>query len=159
MTRNWRSLWRAIAAAAVSAAIGVALPSAQRAVPTLASAFGWEPCADYKLATYEQIEGYFRAVAAAAPARVRLVDMGRTTEGRTQVLAIVSSEENIRRLDRLKGMQPSSAEYTVTRTYLEWLVELPWSISTEDHIELPEVRRCLDEDHYDLDKVKKRIVE
>ena len=64
-----------------------------------------------------------------------------------------------KQLDRLKGMQPSSAEYTVTRTYLEWLVELPWSISTEDHIELKEVRRCLDEDHYDLDKVKKRIVE
>jgi ATP-dependent Lon protease len=64
-----------------------------------------------------------------------------------------------KQLDRLKGMQPSSAEYTVTRTYLEWLVELPWSLSTEDHIELPEVRRCLDEDHYDLDKVKKRIVE
>ncbi|HTR55209.1 MAG TPA: endopeptidase La [Kofleriaceae bacterium] len=64
-----------------------------------------------------------------------------------------------KQLDRLKGMQPSSAEYTVTRTYLEWLVELPWSISTEDHIELNEVRKCLDEDHYDLDKVKKRIVE
>ncbi len=64
-----------------------------------------------------------------------------------------------KQLDRLKGMQPSSAEYTVTRTYLEWLVEIPWSISTEDKIELPEVRRCLDEDHYDLDKVKKRIVE
>jgi len=64
-----------------------------------------------------------------------------------------------KQLDRLKGMQPSSAEYTVTRTYLEWLVEVPWSISTEDHIELKEVRRCLDEDHYDLDKVKKRIVE
>ena len=64
-----------------------------------------------------------------------------------------------KQLDRLKGMQPSSAEYTVTRTYLEWLVELPWSVSTEDHIELSEVRKCLDEDHYDLDKVKKRIVE
>src|SRR3569623_209818 len=64
-----------------------------------------------------------------------------------------------KQLDRLKGMQPSSAEYTVTRTYLAWLVELPWSISTEDHIVLQEVRRCLDEDHYDLDKVKKRIVE
>ncbi|MBK9069729.1 MAG: endopeptidase La [Myxococcales bacterium] len=64
-----------------------------------------------------------------------------------------------KQLDRLKGMQPSSAEYTVTRTYLEWLVELPWSVSTEDKIDLAEVRRCLDEDHYDLDKVKKRIVE
>jgi ATP-dependent Lon protease len=65
----------------------------------------------------------------------------------------------MKQLERLKVMQPSSAEYTVTRTYLEWLVELPWGIATEDHIELPEVRRCLDEDHYDLDKVKKRIVE
>jgi len=64
-----------------------------------------------------------------------------------------------KQLERLKGMQPSSAEYTVTRTYLEWLVELPWSISTDDHIELNEVRKCLDEDHYDLEKVKKRIVE
>jgi ATP-dependent Lon protease len=64
-----------------------------------------------------------------------------------------------KQFDRLKGMQPSSAEYTVTRTYLEWLVELPWDISTEDHIELSEVRRVLDEDHYDLDKVKKRIIE
>jgi ATP-dependent Lon protease len=61
--------------------------------------------------------------------------------------------------ERLKGMQPSSAEYTVTRTYLEWLVELPWSISTDDKIDLDEVRRVLNEDHYDLEKVKKRIVE
>ena len=61
--------------------------------------------------------------------------------------------------DRLKGMQPSSAEYTVTRTYLEWLVELPWAISTDDKIELDEVRQVLNEDHYDLEKVKKRIVE
>ncbi len=64
-----------------------------------------------------------------------------------------------KQLDRLKQMQSSSAEYTVTRTYLEWLVELPWNVSTEDHIELEEVRRVLDQDHYDLDKVKKRIVE
>src|SRR5438309_3569334 len=64
-----------------------------------------------------------------------------------------------KQLDRLKGMQPSAAEYTVTRTYLEWLVEIPWSISTDDHIDLSEVRKVLDDDHYDLDKVKKRIVE
>jgi ATP-dependent Lon protease len=64
-----------------------------------------------------------------------------------------------KQLDRLKVMQPSSAEYTVTRTYLEWLVELPWERSTEDHLEIDNVRRVLDEDHYDLDKVKKRIVE
>ena len=64
-----------------------------------------------------------------------------------------------KQLDRLKQMQPSSAEYTVTRTYLEWLVELPWSKSTEDQIDIQQVRAVLDEDHYDLDKVKKRILE
>jgi ATP-dependent Lon protease len=49
----------------------------------------------------------------------------------------------LKQYDRLKSMQPSSAEYTVTRTYLEWLVELPWSVNTEDHIELEEVRTVL----------------
>ncbi|MBL8945659.1 MAG: endopeptidase La [Myxococcales bacterium] len=65
----------------------------------------------------------------------------------------------LKQLDRLKQMQPSSAEYTVTRTYLEWLVELPWSKSTEDQIDIKTVRSVLDEDHYDLEKVKKRILE
>ena len=65
----------------------------------------------------------------------------------------------LKQLDRLKVMQPSSAEYTVTRTYLEWLTELPWGSSTEDNLDIANVRRVLDEDHYDLDKVKKRIVE
>ena len=59
-----------------------------------------------------------------------------------------------KQLDRLKVMQPSSAEYTVTRTYLEWLVELPWSVSTEDKLDIPEARKILNTDHYDLEKVK-----
>jgi len=64
-----------------------------------------------------------------------------------------------KQLDRLKSMQPSSAEYTVTRTYLEWLTDLPWSISTEDLLDIGVVRDVLNEDHYDLEKVKKRILE
>jgi ATP-dependent Lon protease len=64
-----------------------------------------------------------------------------------------------KQLDRLKSMQPSSAEYTVTRTYLEWLVDLPWSISSEDQLDIATVRSVLNEDHYDLEKVKKRILE
>src|SRR5215210_4021126 len=64
-----------------------------------------------------------------------------------------------KQLERLKVMQPSSAEYTVTRTYLEWLVELPWSISTEDKLDIQEARDILNADHYDLEKVKKRILE
>src|SRR5512138_675482 len=61
--------------------------------------------------------------------------------------------------DRLKTIPPSSPEYSVSRTYLEWLVELPWVMATEDLLEIDNVRRVLDEDHYDLDKIKKRIVE
>ena len=65
----------------------------------------------------------------------------------------------MKQYERLKIMQPSSAEYTVTRTYLEWLVELPWSISTEDKLDIQEARDILNSDHYDLEKVKKRILE
>ncbi len=64
-----------------------------------------------------------------------------------------------KQLERLKVMQPSSAEYTVTRTYLEWLVELPWSTETEDKLDIQEARDILNADHYDLEKVKKRILE
>ena len=65
----------------------------------------------------------------------------------------------LKQYERLKVMQPSSAEYTVTRTYLEWLVELPWSIETEDKLDIQEARDILNADHYDLEKVKKRILE
>jgi hypothetical protein len=67
-------------------------PSAQPAAPAPQSVIGWEPCADYKLATYEQIEDYFRKLAAAVPGRMKLVEMGKTTEGRVQVMGIVSRQ-------------------------------------------------------------------
>ncbi len=62
-------------------------------------------------------------------------------------------------LERLSKMPPASAEYTVARTYLDWLIELPWSKSTEDNLDIAHARQVLDEDHYDLEKVKKRILE
>ena len=64
-----------------------------------------------------------------------------------------------KQLERLKQMAQSSAEYTVQRTYLEWLVELPWNKQTEDRLDLDKAREILDADHYDLKKVKKRILE
>jgi ATP-dependent Lon protease len=64
-----------------------------------------------------------------------------------------------KQLKRLRSMQVGSAEYTVVRTYLDWILDLPWTHSTEDNMDIAEVRRVLDEDHYGLDKVKKRIVE
>lgn len=64
-----------------------------------------------------------------------------------------------RELDRLQKMPPAAAEYTVSRTYLEWLLELPWEISTSDTIDIDEASNILDRNHYDLEKVKKRILE
>jgi ATP-dependent Lon protease len=62
-------------------------------------------------------------------------------------------------LDRLRMIPPESAEHTVVRTYLDWLVSLPWRISTEDNLDIAHARAVLDEDHYDLEKVKERILE
>jgi ATP-dependent Lon protease len=62
-------------------------------------------------------------------------------------------------LDRLRMIPPESAEHTVVRTYIDWLATLPWSIHTEDNLDIKHARLVLDEDHYDLEKVKERILE
>jgi ATP-dependent Lon protease len=62
-------------------------------------------------------------------------------------------------LDRLTKIPPSSPEYTVSRTYLEWILDLPWEISTADSLDVDEAQRILDHDHYGLEKIKKRIIE
>jgi ATP-dependent Lon protease len=64
-----------------------------------------------------------------------------------------------RELSRLEKLPPVAAEYGVIRTYLEWLVDLPWSKETEDNLDISHAREVLDEDHYDLDEVKDRILE
>jgi ATP-dependent Lon protease len=65
----------------------------------------------------------------------------------------------MKELDRLARIPQASAEYTVARTYLDWLVDLPWAVSTEDELDLVRAQRILDADHYGLEKVKKRIIE
>ncbi len=62
-------------------------------------------------------------------------------------------------LERLSRMNSSSAEYTVSRTYLDWLLDLPWNNATEDRLDISKAQKVLDEDHYGLDRVKKRILE
>jgi ATP-dependent Lon protease len=62
-------------------------------------------------------------------------------------------------LKRLERMQEGSGEYPMLRTYLEWLTELPWSKSTEDHIDIAQAREVLNDDHFGLDKIKRRILE
>jgi ATP-dependent Lon protease len=68
-------------------------------------------------------------------------------------------KEALKELARLDRMPEAAAEYSLMRTYFDWLVELPWSIATKEEIDLPKAREILDTDHYGLDKVKKRIVE
>ena len=65
----------------------------------------------------------------------------------------------LREVDRLERMTPASPEYQMLRTYIDWVLDIPWDKPTEDRLDPVEARRVLDEDHYDLDKVKERIVE
>ena len=65
----------------------------------------------------------------------------------------------MREVDRLARMGTASPEYQMLRTYIDWLLDVPWSVTTPDRIDPVEARKVLDEDHYDLDKVKERIVE
>ncbi len=80
----------------------------------------------------------------------RISDSGMSTEAEKMAS---------KQLSRLRNMQSSSAEYTVSRTYLDWLLEIPWKKATEDKLDVAKVQEVLDEDHYDLEKVKRRIVE
>ncbi|MBN2013451.1 endopeptidase La [candidate division KSB1 bacterium] len=70
-----------------------------------------------------------------------------------------AEEEAYRELDRLSKMPPGAAEYTVSRTYIDWLISLPWSISTEDNLDIAQAEKILNDDHYNLIKVKERILE
>ncbi|MCL6639983.1 MAG: LON peptidase substrate-binding domain-containing protein, partial [Candidatus Rokubacteria bacterium] len=67
--------------------------------------------------------------------------------------------EAMRELDRLAKMPPAAAEYTVARTYLDWLLAMPWQQETRDEIDVDRARRILDEDHEGLEKIKERILE
>jgi ATP-dependent Lon protease len=70
-----------------------------------------------------------------------------------------AKKEALRELERLSRMHPSSAEYTVASTYLDWITALPWQQSTQDNLDTKKARKVLDEDHYGLEKAKKRIIE
>jgi ATP-dependent Lon protease len=65
----------------------------------------------------------------------------------------------LKELKRMSRMSPGAAEFTVSRTYIDWLIDLPWSISTDDILDIKRAAEILDEDHYGLEKVKKRIIE
>ena len=70
-----------------------------------------------------------------------------------------AEKEALRELGRLEKMPPQAAEYSVIKTYLDWLTVLPWQTATEDILDIAHARQILDEDHYDLDDIKERILE
>jgi ATP-dependent Lon protease len=70
-----------------------------------------------------------------------------------------AEKEALRELERLSHMHPSSAEHSVVRTYLDWLTTMPWQEGTKDRLDIKHARKILDEDHFDLEQVKERILE
>ncbi|MBS1252173.1 MAG: Lon protease 2 [Anaerolineales bacterium] len=70
-----------------------------------------------------------------------------------------AEKEALRELDRFEKMPPQAAEYSVIKTYLDWLADLPWNELTEDNLNMDHARQVLDEDHYDLEEVKERVLE
>src|SRR5207248_10630111 len=84
-------------------------------------------------------------------------------ELRRQLEAIELPEEVAKQVDRelgrLERLQPAMAEYGVVRNYLEWIASLPWDTSTQDNLDLAHARQVLDDDHYDIQQVKDRILE
>jgi len=70
-----------------------------------------------------------------------------------------AKKEINKNIEKLTKMHPESAESTVVRNYLDWMLDIPWSISTKDNLDLIRAKRILDDDHYGLDKVKERILE
>jgi ATP-dependent Lon protease len=90
-------------------------------------------------------------------------EQAETAELRTRLEELDLPEEvgkaAFRELGRLERLPSAAAEYGVIRTYLDWIVTLPWNLTTTDNLDLDRARRVLDEDHYDLEKVKERIVE
>jgi ATP-dependent Lon protease len=87
-------------------------------------------------------------------------EMAELSEAITKAKMTKDIEEQARReLRRLERMPEAAAEYGMVRTYLDWLIELPWDLPEEQPIDIAEARRILDEDHYGLDKIKRRIIE
>ena len=70
-----------------------------------------------------------------------------------------AEKEALRELSRMEKMPPQAAEYSVIKTYLDWLTDMPWQVATEDQLDIPHAREVLDEDHYDLEDIKDRILE
>ncbi|HEY3281056.1 MAG TPA: endopeptidase La [Armatimonadota bacterium] len=105
----------------------------------------------------EQLKAIQKELGEAEPGAEELADLRQRLEAAE--LPAEAKKEAERELERLSKMPPQAAEYTVSRTYLDWILSLPWNKGTEDRLEIPEVKRILDEDHWGLEKIKDRLLE
>ncbi|MDR3688868.1 MAG: endopeptidase La [Fimbriimonas sp.] len=90
--------------------------------------------------------------------RTEELDELRQKMDESQMSAEALKEAN-REYDRLRRMNPGAPEYTVARTYIDWMISMPWGKSTDDNLDLAHVKEVLDHDHFGLDKIKERIIE
>ncbi len=105
----------------------------------------------------EQLKTIQKELGDSDPKNEEAAELRRRIEGAKMPPEV--EQQALKELTRLERMPEGAAEYGMVRTYLDWLVELPWSVMTERPIDIGEARRVLDEDHFDLAKVKRRILE
>ncbi|MBN1978102.1 MAG: endopeptidase La [Anaerolineae bacterium] len=105
----------------------------------------------------EQLKAIQRELGEADEQQIEVEEFRKKIEGAG--MPEEAEKEARRELDRLSKLPTAAAEYGVIRTYLDWLTSLPWSIQTEDDLNIAHAREVLDEDHYDLEEIKERILE
>lgn len=105
----------------------------------------------------EQLKAIQRELGEEDPQQVEVAELERKLA--EAGLPEEAAKEAKRELERLRRMPAAAAEYSVIKTYLDWLINLPWNVQTEDNLDINRARQVLDEDHYDLEDVKERILE
>jgi len=105
----------------------------------------------------QQLKAIQKELGEGDPRSAEIEDLQRKVEAANMPEAARQAAD--KELERLRMIPPESAEHTVVRTYLDWLISMPWAVSTEDNLDIAHARAILDEDHYDLEKIKERILE
>ncbi len=105
----------------------------------------------------QQMKAIQRELGESDPRTAEIEDLQRKVEAANMPEEIRKAAD--KELERLRMIPPESAEHTVVRTYIDWLVSMPWSVATEDNLDIKHARGVLDDDHYDLEKIKERILE